>query len=223
MKKTQILALFLTIMLFSCKDGNDPGNPSSFMNMNAGSVWNYETTNNVAPGGTTSYTRTSTSRDTVANGNTYHVFTNSGTNASDYFRVSGSDYYTFQKLPAELGGSQVENLYLKTNVAVGISWSQSSNVTVPGFPIPLNVTLTNSITEKGITKTINAVTYNGVIHTKTTIAVSGIPASAITTDINNYYAPEVGMIESTNKIAINYLSIMSSTDNTIRLKSSVLK
>lgn len=186
-----------------------------------GSTWNYENINNIAPGSTSTYTLTSTSRDTVAGGNSYHVFTNSATNESEYYRVSGSNYYRFQKLPAELGGSPVENLYLKTNVATGTSWPQSYNITFSG--IPLTVTLTNTIADQGMTKTVNGIAYNNVIHTTTSISVSSIPSSAITTAINGFYAPNVGMIESNNKISVNYLTITSNTDNTIRLKTANLK
>jgi hypothetical protein len=223
MKKIPNLALLLTIALFSCKDGKSPEDTTTFMNIKAGSTWNYETSNNLLPGATSTYTLTSTNRDTVANGNTYHVYTNSATNASEYYRVSGNDYYTFQKLPAELGGSLIENLYLKTNVSTGVNWIQNFMVSVPGIPFPLPVTITNTILEKGISKTVNGSTYNNVIHTSTGIAVSGIPPASLTTDIHNYYAPNVGMVENSNKININFPPAVGNTDNTTKLKTAVLK
>jgi hypothetical protein len=224
MKKTHFAALFVLITVFSACQGDDPPEPpvtaTTYMNMTANSTWNYEQINNTPPAVTSLYTLTSTNRDTTAAGNSYHVFTNSSTSASEYYRVSGSDYFTYQALPANLGGVKVENLYLKAGAAVGTSWPQVYTVTFSG--IPLQVTVTSRIEEKGLTKTVNSLTYSNVIHVKTDIAIAGIPASALTTDIHSYYAPNAGLIENTNKINLNYMGIVNNTDITTRLKTAVL-
>ncbi len=224
MKKTHFSALFVVIMLFSACQEDVPEPPvppaASYMNTTAGSSWNYEQINNTPPAITAQYTLTSTNRDSTIDGKSFHVYTNSSTSASEYYRISGNDYYTYQSLPAALGGTKVENLYLKAGAAVGTSWAQTYPITFSGITFP--VTVTNRIEERGLTKTVNSLTYNDVIHVKTDISVTGIPASALTTDIHTYYAPNAGIIENTNKINLNYLGIVNNTDITTRLKTAVL-
>ncbi len=224
MKKTHFAALFVLITGFSaCQNDDVPAPPVSsdpYMNITANSTWNYEQINNTPPSITTNYTLTSTNRDTTVDAKTYHVFTNSATSASEYYRISGSDYFTYQSLPADLGSVKVENLYLKAAAAIGTSWPQVYNITFSG--IPLAVTVTHRIEERGLTKIVNSITYTNVIHVKTDITVGGVPASALTTDIHSYYAPNAGLIENTNKINLNYFGIVNNTDITTRLKTAVL-
>jgi hypothetical protein len=224
MKKTPFAALFAVIITFSACQGDDPPETpitsASYMNMNTNSTWNYEQINNTPPTATTQYTLTSTNRDTVAEGKTFHVFKNNSTSASEYYRVSGSDYYTYQALPATFGSAKVENLYLKAGAAVGTSWSQVYNVVASG--VPLIVTVTNRIEARSLTKTVNNLTYNDVIQVKTDISVGGIPAAALTTDIHSYYAPNAGLIENTNIINLNFPPVVSNTNITTRLKTAVL-
>ena len=224
MVKSLILAFIAGLFLTSCgkndSNGTTPSLTESYLNIKAGSKWNYELTNNSAPATTILYTLTSTARDSSILGNTYHVFVNSRTAASEYNRVSGSDYYSFQSLPAELGGAKVENLYLKAGAAVNTSWSQNYNITFNS--IPLMVTVTNKIEAKSLSRTVNATTYNNVIHVSTAIAVAGIPPAGLVTDIDYYYAPNHGLIENTSKINLNYLTIVNSSDVATRLKTAVL-
>jgi hypothetical protein len=223
MNKTSILLLMCCIYLFSCGKGDTGGSTTvqAYMNLKAGSTWNYQNVNNIPPGSTATYTLTSTNKDTTVSGNSYHVFTNSANAASEYYRISGSDHYTFQSLPAELGGAKVENLYLKAGAAVGTSWSQAYNITFNG--LPLVVTLTHTIAGKGLSRTVLSKAYTDVIHVSSTIAVSGIPPTALTTDIQYYYAPNVGLIENTTKIDLNYFTLVSKSDNTVSLKTSSLQ
>jgi hypothetical protein len=124
MKKT-ILACFSIVMLaVSCKK-DDPAPapvPDKFLTVSNGSTWNYRVTDNTTST-TTNYTLTSTNRDTTINGKSYHVFTNSDGNTSEYYNVTGNDYFQFSSLSAQLDA--LELLYLKDNLAVGNTWSQS--------------------------------------------------------------------------------------------------
>ena len=223
MKKTLYLAIFCTLFAISCGKDNDPApdpNGGSYMNAKAGSSWNYEAINNVAPTSTQNYTLTSTNRDSSINGRNYHVYSNSRSGSSEYYFVSGSDHYTFGSLPATVGSNtNVENLYLKSGAAVGTTWAQTYNFTIPGFPFPIAATVTHKIEEKGISKVVNNITYNNVVHVSTLVTAAGIPASALTTDIDIFYAPNVGLIES-NVIITSTLAGNSNT--TTRLKTSVL-
>lgn len=215
-------AFLLLLFIISCgkSDNPSPATTENYMNMKTGSVWNYEVINNVPPASTSNYTLTSTNRDSTVDAKIYHVFTNSSNGASEYYRVSGTDYSTFQNLPAALGGTKVDNLYLKAGAAVGTTWAQSYNITYNS--LPLTVTLTNKILETGISKTVNTITYNNVIHVSTGVSVAGIPSSALTSDINYYYAPNYGMIENTTILNINYFGIVSNTNTTSRLKTATL-
>lgn len=222
MKKIAILAFLVCILSISCQKNNNPDSTTveNFMNMKAGSIWNYETINNIPPPTTSLYSLSSTSRDSTIDSKNYHVFINSGSGASEYYRVSGSDYYTYQSLPAALGGTKVENLYLKAGAAVGVSWAQTYNITY--LSIPLVVTVTNKIESKGISRTVNGNVYNNVIHTSTVINVTGVSPTQLTTDIDYYYAPNYGMIENTSKINLNYIGIVNNSDFTTRLKNATL-
>ena len=228
MKKPNF-AIFLILCVFiSCKkEESAPVTTTSsdtYMSYSANSTWNYEVTDNIA-GDSTGYVVTSTNSDTILNGKKYHIFTNSSDTANEFYNVTGNDYYTFQGLPAALGGSTEENLYLKDNAAVNAAWSQQYPISASGVSFIVNVT--NTITEKGISKTVNGTVYNDVIHVTTSIAVSvfgtPLPAGAITTDIENYYAKQVGMIQSKNKISINYLGITNNVDEETYLKQAVIK
>jgi hypothetical protein len=176
-----------------------------YIDVTAGITKKYQTTNNLTAAVTTN-TQTSTSRDSSINGKTYHVFTNSNGTANEYYNITGNDYYTFRSLGAALANLTVESIYLKDNAAVGTSWSQLVNVPVTGIPTGASVTLTNTITEKGISRTVSGIAYTNVIHITTTIAVAGLPASSITTDIQSYYAAKAGLIEGKNKLIIPLLT-----------------
>jgi hypothetical protein len=223
MKKTLYFCLLLSLFAASCGKDSDPEpdpNGGSYMNAKAGSTWNYEVINNVPPASTQNYTLTSSNRDSSINGRNYHVYSNNRTGGSEYYFVSGSDHYTFGSLPATVGTNiNVENIYLKSGADVGTTWAQSYNVPVPGFPFPINVTVTHKIEEKGITKVINNITYNNVIHVSTLVTAAGIPPSALTTDIDMFYAPNVGVIER-NVIITSTLA--GNSNSTTRLKTSAL-
>ncbi len=207
MKKTYLAILILFTAAISCKKSKSTNDdPLKFMSFSTGSIWNYQTINNLT-GVPTNNTVTSTTRDSAINSKNYHVFTNSNGAANDYYNLTGNDYYTFRNLGVAGGGTTVENIYLKDNALVGANWSQTVNVPVSGLPTPVPVTFTNTITEKGITRTVNSIAYSDVIHVTTTILISGLPPGSLTTDIQSYYARKYGLIENKNKISLPLLTI----------------
>ncbi|RYG21164.1 MAG: hypothetical protein EOO07_03285 [Chitinophagaceae bacterium] len=226
MKKLLFGAIFLSILTISCsKEGDDDEGTTSqvYLHSTSGSTWNYRTVDNAGPGTpATNYTLTSTSRDTSINGKNYHVYTNSATGESEYNGRVNNDYYLFQALPDELGGSNIENIYLKAAASANASWTQSYPITAMGFPI--TVKIINTIVEKGMSKTVNGTAYADVIRVKTDISITGLPPGTITltTDINQYYAPKVGMIETSSKIDVNILGTAQSTNETTTLQSATL-
>lgn len=213
MKKQIWISIVVSIALFSCsKEENTPAAPAeTYMSLTSGSTWNYKSTNNST--GTpviTNYTLTSSTRDTTVGSRSYHVFTRSNGGANEYYNISSNDYYTYQTLPAQLGGSFVENLYLKLNANVGDTWAQSYPVTFSGFPI--TITLTHKLEEKGISKTVNSIPYTGVYRISTTLSASGVPLPyTLSSDIQYYYAPKVGLIESKTVINLTVTGFPSST------------
>lgn len=218
--------LFPACMLFfmSCKK-TPPSNttpPVNYLTISAGSTWNYHVTDS---SGTTpvntNYTLTSTSKDSLINGRSYHVFNNSAGN-NQYLNITGNDYYQFDSLPAALGATAFERLYLKDNAAVGVSWVQNLSVTIPGAPFPVPVTITYTIAEKGISRTVNTTTYADVIHVSTTISSSLIPAASLTTSINSYYAKKYGLIENTTVINLNYLGFVQHLNVITKLVSATI-
>jgi hypothetical protein len=218
--------LFTAFLLFiiSCKK-NETANmrqPDIYLTTSTGSTWNYrETDSSGAAPVTSHYTLTSTSKDSSIGGKSYHIFSSS-TGGNQYLNVTGNDYYQFDSLPETLGAVVFEMLYLKDNAAVGISWSQNLNVTLPGIPIPVPVTLTYNIVETGISRTVNGTSYTDVIHVATSISSAFIPAASLTTNINSYYAKKYGLIETSNIIVINFMGVIQNINLETKLVSAAL-
>lgn len=225
MKKVLFGCFATCLLAVSCSKSDDPVPADKYMSITTGSKWTYDViTNPGTPGQTTVIdTVTVTATDTTveqgtANERIYRIFSHSNGNTSDYYNITGNDYYRFQKLP--LNNLQIQNLYLKDNVTVGTSWSQTITINVPGLGnVPLLVT--NSVTEKGITKTVNGIVYDNVMNIKTGITSSGLPPGTIVTDIKSYYAPKVGLIEGDYKITVSLAGVDVNTQTL--LKTAVIQ
>lgn len=214
MKKVIFCAAISGFLFFSCSKSDDSPTPEivKYMSLTAGSKWTYDvTTNPGTPGATTvADTVTCTATDTTveagtANQRIYRIMKHSNGNTSDYYNITGNDYYRFQVLP--LDNLKIQDLYLKDNAAVGVSWDQTVPVNVPGFPAPIPITVTNAVTSKDLTKTVNGIEYKNVILITTTITSSSLPAGTIVTDIRSYYAPKVGLIEGDYKVVVALAAI----------------
>jgi hypothetical protein len=223
--KILFFSAFFLLFVVSCKKKeatNTPQQPpdDKYVTTSTGSTWNYHDINasGAAPVNK-DYTLTSTSRDSLINGRSYHVFSNSAGN-NQYLNNTGGDYYQFDSLPAGFGTSVIERLYLIDIAPAGISWTQTVSVTLSGVPIP--VTLTYTIAEKGISRSVNGTNYTDVIHVTTSISSSLIPAASFTTNINSYYAKKYGLIETTNIIQVNYLGFVQNINTETKLVSATL-
>lgn len=223
MKKTYYAILVLVIIGISCKKTDSvPVVAQNYMSLTAGNTWTYEITNNITTATITNIV-SSTSRDSTILSKIYHVFTNSNGASNDYYNITagttGNDYYTFKNLSAALPNTTIESIYLKDNAMLGASWSQTINVALfPGVPTTVPITISNTIVEKGISRTVNSKVYTDVIHITTTMATTALPLGALVTDIQLYYAPKYGLIESKNKIVVTTLAI--NTDQTTVLKTA---
>ena len=208
MKKLPFAALFLCITCFSCGKDDDPApDPTTdvYMSTTPGNTWTYEEINNTPPTSTANYTLISTNKpDTIINTHPYHILTNS-IRGSEYFYLNGANYYSFRGLPASAGGANIESLYLKSDAAVNASWSEAVTLTTPLGAVP--ITLTYTIKEKRISKTVNGTTYNNVIHVGGTLSAPAPFNTGLTSDLHGYYAPKYGLIQSEIKIDHTVASI----------------
>ena len=213
------------VIATSCQKDDEP-TPTppvadKYMSTSTGSTWNYELTDKSS--GTTItklYIVTALGTDSTINAKQYRIFSNNGGTGNEYYNVSGNDYYNLRVLPTAFGGGSVENLYLKDNVDAGTSWSQTINVTLGGFPT--TATITNTVAAKGLTQTVKNISYDSVTQVTTTINVPLLP-TGLTTDIQAYYAPRVGMIRSINKISVNAGGTTTNLDQELNLVTADIK
>ncbi|MEO8771009.1 MAG: hypothetical protein ABI402_13005 [Ferruginibacter sp.] len=206
--KKSIFALFsICVIAISCKkDHPDPVASTSlpYSNSTVGSNWIYELKTQDQ---TTLDTIVSLDTSSVINGDTTigsknYTRVEHKNGSHTYYNVTGNDYFQFQHfvIPATIDTS-IEALYLKDNVAMGGSWNQALNVTVNiGIPVTLTITITSTITGTGLSRTVNGNTYNDVISVGTTLSAPGV---TITSNINNYYARNIGLIEGNYDIDVS--------------------
>ena len=221
MNRKLLVICTLCVVFAACKKSTSPGD-SAYVTITANSTWNYQQTNNAGPTPVvTNYTITSTNKDTVIIGRTYHIFSNS-TGARQYTNVSGHDYYQYDSLPIP-NIPAIERLYLKDDVSANNNWVQNISVNIPGVPLAIPLVITNTVTEKGISRTVNNVSYDNVIHVQTSLSSILIPAASFTNTNNSYYAPKFGLIENTTVVQLNYAGYNQNINLKKILMSAVLK
>jgi hypothetical protein len=226
--KTKILAFFMAVaILSSCSKANDstsnpPPASDSYLNTNSGSTWTFhEIDSSSATPQSNDYIVTSSSSDSTINNKKYHIY-NLSYGGNQYLNISGHDYYQYDSIPGGLG-QVIERLYLKDNAAVNSTWSQSFPVNIPGVPFSIQATLANKIVARGASRTVNGFNYTEVIQVSTSISSSAIPASGLTSDINSYYAPKYGLIESIAIVKLNYMGLQQNVNIRTQLLGAVLK
>jgi hypothetical protein len=187
-----VLVAACSMFIFSnCKKSEDNSKPGveNYDPITAGSTWTYLNT----PGG--SMTLTATTKDTVALTRTYKVFNNPG-GPNNYRTKVGGDYYRFGMFSDIVPGGIEEN-YLKDGKAVNDTWTTTQNITAPPPFGTVPATLTYTVKEKGISRTVSGKAYNNVVHIRVDIA-------ALTFGLGGgdfWYANGIGLIEAS--IAVN--------------------
>lgn len=222
--KTNLLIFFIaTSILASCSknNSNDTTTNDSYINTNTGSTWNYHQIDSSSSSPVVSdYSVTSSSEDTTINSKKYHVY-NLSYGGNRYMTVSNNNYYQYDSIPIT-GGISIERLYLKSDAKVGDPWSQTFTLNIPNAPFPIDLTVDNKILEKGVSRTVNGISYSNVIHVSTTLS-NPLITTGFTSSIDSYYAPKFGLIESRVLIQLNYLTLRQNVNITTQLMSADLK
>ncbi|MEO8823051.1 MAG: hypothetical protein ABI366_05705 [Ginsengibacter sp.] len=222
--KSPLIFLATVLFLSACKKDDTSKNsppPDVYANSVSGSSWTYHQTDLSGIKPPSDYTVTSTSNDTTINSRKYHVYKYSY-GGSEYLAVEGHDYYQYDSIPIT-GGINIERVYLKDNASTGDTWKQDFSLNIPNFPLAVPLTVQNKIAEKGISRTINGKSFSNVFHVITTLSSLGIPSSALSSNIDSYYAPGYGLIENTTVIQLNYLGFVENVNLKTELTSSDLK
>ena len=195
--------LFIVLSAGNCKKpGNDnlPAPENSYQPVTVGSEWNYTVTGSNA--GT--FKVTMLNKDTTVNGKAYKVASNSA-GSNEYYHKSGGDYFRYTKV-AELNNQEVELLYLTDNVNVGTTWTETEYATIHGIPVTVQLAFT--VSEKGISFVVNGVTFTDVIKV-TVVPTFPVPS---TSDLQYYYAKNIGLIYSKTNLSIPLASINSNSE-----------
>lgn len=221
--KTVVYLVAVTLIFSACKKNNSNSSVSTdvYLNTTQGSSWSYTQTDKSGTKPPSNYTVTSSSKDTTINSRKYHVYDYSS-GGSEYLGVDGHDYYQYDSIPVS-GGINIERLFLKDNASAGTTWNQDFSLTIPGVPLPVPLTVSNKIAEKGINRTVNGTNYSNVIHVSTSLSSGLIPSSSFSSSIDSYYAPRYGLIENTTVIHLDYLGLTEDINVNTELTGSSLK
>lgn len=160
---------------------------TDYLPLTVGSSWTYNINGNTNK-------LTVTNKDTVAHGRTYKVLSNSN-GANQYQAKSGSEYYRLAIFPGIVPNG-VDELYLKADQNVNATWQFNIPISISG--IPVNVTSKYTITEKGISKSVQGKNYTDVIRVKQEfLSPFGNSGNG-----EHFYAKGVGLISSSLTITI---------------------
>lgn len=210
MQKTLLICSVLVIVLSAanCKKGSTPGTSQTgdYQPLTAGSQWDYSVNGSNAG----SYRITMLNKDTTINGKSYRVASNSAS-VNEYYAKFNSEYLRFNKF-AELNNQVVELLYLKDNLAKGQTWTEvkTVNATITGLgSVPVTATLVFTIAEKGIQHVVDGVTFKDVIKVTVvpTFTAFGSPVPVNSSDLQYFYARNVGLINSKTSLVITLAGI----------------
>lgn len=217
MQKTLFVCTILFILLTAsnCKKSSSGTSQSGdYQPLTAGSQWDYTVTGSNAG----SYRVTILNRDTTINGKSYRIASNSAS-VNEYYAKFNGEYLRFNKF-AELNNQIVELLYLKDNLAKGQTWTEvkTVNATISGLgSVPVTATLVFTIAEKGIQHVVDGVTFKDVI--KVTVVPSftafGSPVPVNASDLQYFYARNVGLINSKINIVISVAGVNTNSETKI--------
>lgn len=184
---TGVLMVVCIVLATGCKKDEVGPATVNFSPLSAGSTWTYEFKENTNSPET--FTLTALSKDTSANNKSYKVLSVSNGTKNQYLAKSEANYYRLATFPA-VGIENVEELYLKENETVNGTWSFNTSFVYLGSTV--TATLTYTIKEKNITRTVKGKGYNNVVHVRSDISIQG----GLIGGGDFYYADGVGLIEN---------------------------
>ncbi|MBC5773035.1 hypothetical protein H8S95_03080 [Pontibacter sp. KCTC 32443] len=186
MSKFKLLMIWCLVlgMLTSCskdEEGATPNTAEDYWPTTAGSTWNY--------GGMSPYTARVTGNTKDFEGKTYREFeTQQGNTINKSYLLKDKDgvYKAIGFMP---NTGEVEITFLKPESAVGKPWVQS--FTMNG----VLTTITMSIEQKDITKTVENKIYDNVVNVKAVYTYSYMGQDlGIEFVVNYYFAKGIGLI-----------------------------
>jgi len=192
----------------------------SYLSTTPGNVWTYQETNNTT-GSITTYTLTSTNRDTLINSVPHHVFTKlkGGVTTNEYYSDILNDYYQYTRFADS--SDPVDMLYLNDSKQVGdyLITGIGTLVTLPsGITTYFNGDVKNTIMTKDTTITLNGINFSNVIKIKTELinARINIPfqpqeMSNVLQNIISYYSPNYGLIKQDFYLSVYPLPVTAPT------------
>lgn len=133
--------------------------------------------------------------DSLLNGQAWAVLQEQIGGDKTLFRCGNGDYEQLADFSFIPGGpaDPVRSIYLRESVNLGGSWTETILVDLPVIG-KVNLTLTNTIMQKGTSKTVLGQRFENVIGVRTDFSVPPIlPAETLVT---RYYAKGVGMIQA---------------------------
>ncbi len=213
MRKLLLVLIGLAFIFGSCKkSSSDPVTATiDFLPLNVGTFWNYLSTTTTTTTTTSNFTLTVTNKDTTINAKTYKVLSNSA-GANNYWTKVTNDYYRYGSVAGATFIGNVEELYLKDNLAANGTWTSSIPVTYNS--IPLTITASYKIVATGQAKTVGSNSFTDVTQVHVDFSTSYLPFIPLTTlgGGDFYYAKGVGLVSQTISIAANTsLAIAAST------------
>lgn len=220
MKKLLFIALASVFVFAKCNKDEAPANNTTdtYLPSTVGSSWTYNRT--AATSSTITYTVAS--NDTNMLSKTYKIL-NGSDNSKQYYAKVSNDYYTTQNI----NGTTVELNFLKDNKNLNETWTSSQtmkNVVVPGFgTLDLTLNITDTIKEKGSTRTVGSKTYSDVIKVKSGLSIAPpIGGSFPLGYAEFYFAKNIGIIETNIQIANATLGIATISQQD-KLQSYIIK
>ncbi len=195
--KKAIFPLLCIILFSNCKKKTEGGAAVDFLPLTVGTNWTYLSDGNTLK-------LTVTNKDTVALTRTYKVLSNSN-GPNQYQAKVGNDYFRFATFQGVLPNG-VEELYLKGDQNVNATWQFTVPIMVG--TVSINITAKYTITEKGITKTVQGKTYTDVFHVRQDFTSPfGSNGGG-----DYYYAKGVGLISSNLAITFPGQNMTNTTE-----------
>ncbi len=183
MKPVYSFFVLFILLATACKKKNNdeqPGWPDGtgdYAPYTLGSTFTYEVSGTLPPV-TDSFTYRVT-KDTTIDGQPYKKLeSDKPALASTFFcnyRDGVRTEITYNTTVNGIGIPVIKQTVLKANEAVNAQWQEQLNVTIPGIPLPIPVTFTYKLIQKGFTKNVLGKDYANCIQARQTASIPANP------------------------------------------------